>query len=102
MVPTQLDPHSQPFAVDPSQLLNPPLQVTSWQVPLAHDSVAFARLHATPQSPQLASVWIEVSQPSAVLLLQFLNPEAQLMAHWPAAHEGVPFTAAQTFPHAPQ
>src|SRR4029079_6708467 len=47
---------SQPFVALPSQLLKPALQAPSVQVPVAHDSLAFARSQVTPQPPQLPSV----------------------------------------------
>ncbi len=47
---------SQPFVGLPSQLSHPVLHAESWQLPVVHDDVALARLHATPQLPQLVEV----------------------------------------------
>ena len=46
------------------------------QLPLAHVAVAFARLHPTPQPPQLVSVLSGVSQPFDTTPSQLPQPVA--------------------------
>jgi hypothetical protein len=83
---------SQPFASFPSQSPQPGLHDAIWHVPAAHVAVAFARVHCTPQPPQLASVWASTSQPSLDCVLQSLKPVLQApMLQIPAAHSGVAF-----------
>jgi hypothetical protein len=53
---------SQPLDGLPSQFSKPAVHVPSVQVPDAHDSVAFARSHAAPQTPQFVRVARLVSQ----------------------------------------
>jgi hypothetical protein len=93
---------SQPFELLPSQLPKPASQPTSWQVPLAHDSVAFAMSQATPHAPQLVSVFRLVSQPLVGSPSQFANPEAQVGTQAPPVHVVVPLALEQTFPQEPQ
>lgn len=93
---------SQPFALLPSQLPKPASHPTSWQVPLAHDSVAFAMSQATPHAPQLVSVFRLVSHPLVGSPSQFANPEAQVGAQTPPVHVVVPLALEQTVPHEPQ
>ena len=66
-------------------------------------SLAFARLHSTPQAPQLAVVRMLTSQPSAYRLLQLAKPSLQpTMVHAELTHSALPLAAAQTVPQAPQ
>jgi len=71
---------SQPFAAARSQLPKPELHERSAQEPEAQLAVAFARVHATPHAPQLASVEREVSQP-------FDDMESQ--SSKPALHDAI-------------
>lgn len=94
---------SQPFAGSPSQLPQPALHVPSVHVPVAQDSLAFGRLHGTPQPPQLESVLKDVSQPFAGRPSQFAHPASQAVtAHDPVAHDSVAFERLQLVPQAPQ
>jgi hypothetical protein len=54
---------SQPFEVTPSQLPQPAVHEAIWQAPVLQADVALASAQATPQVPQLASVFVAVSQP---------------------------------------
>jgi hypothetical protein len=54
---------SQPFAWSPSQLPKPGRHAPNVQVPVEHDSVAFAKSQPTPQPPQFDSVFVAVSHP---------------------------------------
>ena len=65
---------SHPLLRFPSQLSNPLSQLTSSQVPVLHDSLAPARLHAAPQAPQLARVVVGVSQPLLSMPSQLAQP----------------------------
>jgi hypothetical protein len=70
---TQPAPHAEQFVVvfacvsqpgDPTEQSNQPgSQLVTEQVPLPQDSVACGKSHATPQSPQSASVRMFFSQP---------------------------------------
>jgi hypothetical protein len=62
---------SHPFPFMPSQFANVPSQPTTWQVPVAHDSVALLSAQGTPHPPQLAFVCRLTSQPLAGLPSQF-------------------------------
>ena len=93
---------SQPFPALPSQLPKLASHPTSWQVPLAHDSVAFGISQATPQAPQLVSVFRLVSQPLVASPSQFANPVAQVGTQAPAVQVEVPFAFEHTVPQVPQ
>ena len=67
---------SQPAAAVQSP--KPALQVPMVQVPVAHDAAAFGKPHATPQSPQLVSERMFVSQPFSTLVSQLLKPVAHV------------------------
>jgi hypothetical protein len=56
---------SQPLACTPSQLPNGVAHDTTWQAPVEQLSLAFAKSQSTPQAPQLATVRMLTSQPSA-------------------------------------
>jgi hypothetical protein len=94
---------SQPLAPFMSQSCSGGVQTRPPHVPLAHDSMPPATVHACPQVPQLlgsAAVWS--SQPSAFIMLQSPQPVVHAMAHVPLAHEAVPFAVPHFFLHAPQ
>ena len=94
---------SQPSAVRPLQSAKPAAHAVIVHVPLAQLPVACAGTHATPQPPQLMSVFVIVSQPSAVMPLQLPKPGRQPVSeHAPAAHDAVPLANEQGTPHAPQ
>jgi hypothetical protein len=93
---------SQPFPALPSQLPKPASHPTSWQVPPEHDSVAFGMSQATPQAPQLVSVFRLVSHPLVGSPSQFAKPVAQVGAHTPFVQVVVPFALEQTVPQVPQ
>jgi hypothetical protein len=65
---------SQPFEAAPSQFPNPAAHAPSVQVPLPHDSLAFARSHTLPQVPQSVSVARLASHPFAATPSQFPKP----------------------------
>ena len=97
----QTSPHPRQFESVPScvsqpacmlvQSRKPVLQVVSVHVPVAHDSLAFARLHGTPQPPQLVRVLSGVSQPLPGTSSQSSQPLSQVVT-WqvPVAQLGVP------------
>jgi hypothetical protein len=90
---------SQPSAGMLLQLPNPELHVPSVQLPVEHDSLAFARLHAVPQPPQLVSVLSVVSQPLPPLPSQSPRPLMQLaVPHTPLTQFGVPPAVEQALP----
>ena len=93
---------SQPLVARPSQLPNPLSHAPSTQLPVAHDSDAFARSHAEPHEPQSDRVLSEVSQPSSGSPLQLANPETHTGEHTPEVHEVVPFGFVHALPHIPQ
>src|SRR2546428_811327 len=73
------------------------------QAPALHAALAWARLQALPQLPQLAmSPVVSVSHPLATLLSQLPKPLLQVIWQAPALHAGVPLLLEQTFPQAPQ
>jgi hypothetical protein len=69
---------SQPLTALPSQFAKCASHAPSVHVPVMHDSPAFARSHATPQPPQSVSVWIDRSQPLALLPSQLAKPGSQV------------------------
>jgi hypothetical protein len=69
---------SQPGAL--VQSAKPGLQLTSVQVPVAHDSLAFGRSHTAPHAPQLPSEVRLVSQPLSGLPSQSFQPGSQVGA----------------------
>jgi hypothetical protein len=97
---------SQPLAVLPSQLANPVLQLPNVHVPVAQVALAFAKEHATLQSPQSVSVRMLRSQPLSRLPSQLLKPVLHTGEH--AAAPGVPtqlftlFSETQASPHEAQ
>jgi hypothetical protein len=94
---------SHPFASTPSQFAKPALHVPMVQVPLEQSAVAFARMQATPQPPQLVIVRSDVSHPFASTPSQFENPVSQLaMPHTPLPQVAVAFERLQPMPHPPQ
>lgn len=58
---------SHPLLATPSQFAKPLLHDTIWQLPVAHEVVAFASAHAVPHPPQFVFVFSGVSQPFATL-----------------------------------
>jgi hypothetical protein len=82
--------------------LKPGSHDTIWQVPLEHDSVACGRAQGTPQLPQFELVVVEVSQPSSMIMLQFLKPGLHVMPHVPPAQDGAPLLLEHTCPQPPQ
>ena len=109
----QTSPHPRQFVSVPScvsqpacmleQSRKPVLQVVSVQVPVAHDSLAFARLHGTPQPPQLVRVLSGISQPLPGVSSQSSQPLSQVVT-WqvPVAQLGVPCAVLHERPHMPQ
>jgi hypothetical protein len=62
---------SQPFAIEPSQLAKPELQLAITHVPFEQAPTPLATLQLVPQAPQLFTlVEVLTSQPSAALPLQ--------------------------------
>jgi hypothetical protein len=75
----------------------------SVQVPVPQDSLACARLQATSQAPQSASVRSEVSQPLVGELSQSSQPASHVViAQLPVAQLGVPWAVVHARPQAPQ
>ena len=94
---------SQPLVSTLSQLPNPAAHVTSAQLRVAHDSVAFGRLHATSQAPQSVSVSSRVSQPLERVPSQLPNAASHAVSvQVPVAHDSVAFARLQDVPHEPQ
>jgi hypothetical protein len=106
-------PHDRQFVGVPScvsqpacalvQSRNPLLQVVSVHVPVAQDSLAFARLQGTPQPPQLVRVFSGVSHPLPGASSQSSQPLSQVVT-WqlPVAQLGVPCAVLHERPHMPQ
>jgi hypothetical protein len=94
---------SQPLLATPSQFKNPVLQVPSVQLPVEHDSLAFARSQMALHAPQLLSVLSAVSQPLAELLSQLPQPARQLPS-WqtPPKQLALAFAKLQPLLHDPQ
>jgi hypothetical protein len=94
---------SQPFDAAPSQFPNPTAQVPSVQVPLPHDSLAFARSQTVPQVPQSVSVARLASQPFAATPSQLPNPALHAWS-WqaPLKQEEEAFAKVHALPHPPQ
>lgn len=94
---------SQPFEAAPSQFPNPAAHAPSVQVPLPHDSLAFARSHTLPHVPQSVSVARLASQPFAATPSQFPNPALHAWS-WqaPLKHVADALAKAHAEPHAPQ
>jgi hypothetical protein len=87
----------------PSQSKLPGLHATSWQVPLAQEEEALARVQAIPHAPQSVAVVRAVSQPFAWVASQLSNPALQdPMAQAEPTHAGAALGKAQTVPQAPQ
>jgi hypothetical protein len=93
---------SQPLPRRPSQLPDPALHETSWQVPVAQDTLAFVAEQATPHPPQSVVVRRFVSQPLFGLPSQLANPDAQVGAQAPAVQLVAPLAFVHATPHAPQ
>lgn len=93
---------SQPLEVSPSQFPVPALHETSWQVPVAHDTLAFAAEHPTPHPPQSVAVRRFVSHPLFALPSQFAKPAAHVGTQTPAVHAVPPLAFVHATPHAPQ
>jgi hypothetical protein len=82
---------SQPFARLPSQSLNPALHA-DWHAPVAHEAVALAPAEqVTPHPPQLARVFVAVSQPFAATPSQSAVPAPHWRLQLPAVSQ--PFAA---------
>jgi hypothetical protein len=81
---------SQPLLARPSQFEYPLLQVVIWQVPVAHEVVAFAAEQPVPHPPQLVFVFSAVSHPFAMLPSQLPYPGAHVVEHTPFTHDAVP------------
>jgi len=94
---------SQPFDAAPSQFPNPDAHVPSVQVPLLHDSLAFARSHTLPHVPQSVSVARLASQPFAATPSQFPNPALHACS-WqaPLKHDAEALAKVHAAPQAPQ
>ena len=74
----ELSSRSQPFACPPSQLPQRGSQLTTWQVPDAHDvSEACGSVQRTPQPPQCALVLSGCSQPLSGFPSQSPQPGLQ-------------------------
>lgn len=99
---TVLSGVSQPLLAAASQLPKPLLHVPSVQLPVAHDSEAFARLQGMPQPLQLVVVRMLVSQPSLGSPSQLEKPVLQLGVQTPPLQAVVPLSLSQIVPQAPQ
>jgi hypothetical protein len=86
---------SQPLVASLSQLPKPAVQVPRVQVPLGHVAVAFARPQATPQPPQLVSVYRLCSQ-----VVPSLSQSAVPGAHDDNEHTPPEHVRLSTTPHA--
>jgi hypothetical protein len=94
---------SQPVDALPSQLPKPAEHCVTWQLPVEHDSVALARLHAVAQAPQCASVLSACSQPFAAIPSQLSKPpEHAVIWQLPVAQDSVAFARLHVVPQAPQ
>ena len=69
---------SQPLLVFPSQESKPALHPVIVQVPVVHDTLAFAREQDCAQPPQFVRVVRLVSQPSSGFMLQLSQPASQV------------------------
>jgi hypothetical protein len=77
--------------------------VPSVQVPVEHDSLAFARSQTAAQPPQLVSVLSPVSQPLAELPSQLPQPDRQLPSwHTPPKQLAEAFAKLHAVAHVPQ
>ena len=86
-----------------SQFLYGAVQLWMTQVVPEHAGVPLSTAHTLPHWPHAATLFVvEVSQPFPTLPSQLPQPEAHVMPHAPAEHEGVPFCELHTLPHAPQ
>jgi hypothetical protein len=93
---------SQPLTAFASQLPDPALHVMP-HTPAVHVAVPLVELHTFVQLPQKSgSVLMLVSHPFVTSASQFRNPAEQLIVQTPLAHDGVPLTLLQTWPHPPQ
>jgi hypothetical protein len=72
------------------------------QVPVPHDSLAWARLQATPQAPQFANVVRAASQPLLGLLSQFPYPDVHAGTQTLEVQAVVPCALVQALPQAAQ
>jgi hypothetical protein len=91
---------SHPFPGIMSQSAKSAMQDSTVHMPMVHSSLAFARLHTLLQKAQSCAVTMDVSQPSAGLLLQSAVPAPQgLFLHMLFEHV---WNALHLFPHAPQ
>jgi hypothetical protein len=94
---------SQPLPSIVSQLPRPGLQKSMRHIPVPQVAAAPARVHATPQPPQLASEVRAVSHPSTSDMLQLPQPASQLeTAQVPVVHVSVEFGRTQAVPQVPQ
>jgi hypothetical protein len=94
---------SQPFRAEPSQLSQPASHAPITQLPVAQDSDACEMSQTIPHPPQLASVAVEVSQPSEAVVLQSWKPAAHANPHAPLAQKMEAFArVGQLIPHIPQ
>src|SRR5690606_17279022 len=100
---TVLIARSQPSLAIPLQSAKCVAQVSTWQVPLAQVSDAFARLQPTPQPPQSVSVLIGPSQPSLGTPLQSAkSPVHEVISHIPLAHDSPALARLHGTPQPPQ
>ena len=93
---------SQPLESVLSQFWKPALQDEMRQTPVEQVAVALARLHVVPQAPQLVSVRVSVSQPSAGSPLQLAQPAAHVGTQAPFVHVVVPWALVHAVPQLPQ
>lgn len=85
-----------------SQFANPALH-TRLQLPREQVALPFVLLHTVPHAPQwLVLVWVEVSQPLALLPSQLPYPGLHTGEQEPDTHEVVPLGLTHAAPHAPQ
>lgn len=95
---------SQPFVGLASQLPKPALHANP-HVPLVHVRLALVGVgHATLHPPQfITSFAVDLSHPSAALLLQSPKPALQVMPHMLEPHRGIALAPPrQARPHIPQ
>jgi hypothetical protein len=80
------------------------VHVAKVQLPSPHALVAFMCVQVEPQAPQLASVWMLVSQPLLNEPSQLVKPPLQVGSHVPSALQLTEALATlpQLTPHAPQ
>lgn len=95
---------SQPFAATPSQFPHPPVHATTVHAESAHPAIAFGRVHAALQEPQLFALLVRLtSQPSVGLRSQSAKPVLHVpMPHVPLLQTDDALASWHTVPQPPQ